>query len=95
MPDVTEKEVLDAIQAASPFKAPGPDDILNKALQTASYMLVGHLTTIINQSLQLGHYPTHFRSLTTIVLRKPGKDDYSIPKVYRPIALLNTIGKAM
>jgi len=30
-----------------------------------------------------------------VVLRKPGKDDYTIPKAYRPIALLNTIGKIM
>ena len=31
----------------------------------------------------------------TIVLRKPGKDDYTIPKAYRPIALFNIIGKLM
>ena len=30
-----------------------------------------------------------------MVLRKPDKDDYTIPKAYRPIALLNTIGKIM
>lgn len=30
-----------------------------------------------------------------MVLRKPGKDDYSNPKNYRPIALLSTIGKAL
>ncbi|KAL3418443.1 zinc knuckle [Phlyctema vagabunda] len=27
------------------------------------------------------------------ILRKPGKSDYTSPKAYRPIALLNTIGK--
>ena len=30
-----------------------------------------------------------------MVLRKPGKPDYADPKAYRPIALLNTIGKAL
>jgi hypothetical protein len=30
-----------------------------------------------------------------VVLRKPGKDNYTTPKVYRPIALLNTIGKVI
>ena len=30
-----------------------------------------------------------------MVLRKPGKDNYTTPKAYRPIALLNTIGKIM
>lgn len=29
------------------------------------------------------------------MLRKPGKDDYIQPKAYRPIALLNTLGKAL
>ncbi|EED15976.1 reverse transcriptase, putative [Talaromyces stipitatus ATCC 10500] len=32
---------------------------------------------------------------TTVILRKPGKPDYSDPKAYRPIALLSTIGKAL
>lgn len=95
MPDITEKEVLDSIQAASPLKAAGPDGIPDKVLQEASYMLVGHLTAIMNVSLQLGYCPTHFRNSTTVVLRKPGKDNYTVPKTYRPIALLNTIGKAM
>jgi hypothetical protein len=30
-----------------------------------------------------------------VVLRKPDKDDYTVPKAYRPIALLSTIGKIM
>ncbi|KAI9036869.1 reverse transcriptase family protein [Aspergillus affinis] len=37
----------------------------------------------------------HFREARTIALRKPGKPDYPIPKAYRPIALLNTLGKAL
>lgn len=95
MPNITEKEILDAIQAAAPLKAPGPDGIPNKVLQAASSILVGHLAIIMNQSLKLGYCPAHFRNSTTVVLRKPGKDNYTIPKAYRPIALLNTIGKVM
>jgi hypothetical protein len=30
-----------------------------------------------------------------VVLRKLGKDNYLVPKAYRPIALLNTIGKVI
>jgi hypothetical protein len=43
--------------------------------------------------LHISYYLAHFRSLTTVVLRKPGKDDYTVPKAYRLIALLNTISK--
>ena len=30
-----------------------------------------------------------------MVLRKPGKPRYDTPKAYRPIALLNTLGKLL
>jgi hypothetical protein len=30
-----------------------------------------------------------------VVLRKPGKPQYDVPKAYRPIALLNTLGKLL
>ena len=36
-----------------------------------------------------------WKSFTTVVLRKPGKPRYNIPKAYRPIALLNTLGKVL
>ncbi len=48
--------------------------------------------------MHLGYYPKYFRNSITIVLRKPeGQDqkDYSLPKSYRPIALLNTISKIL
>jgi hypothetical protein len=32
---------------------------------------------------------------TTVVLRKPGKPRYNIPKTYRPIVLLNTMWKVL
>ena len=31
----------------------------------------------------------------TIVLRKPGKADYTVPNAHRPVALLNTIAKVL
>lgn len=95
LPSITEKEVTEAIRATKPLKAPGPDGIPNKALQASVDLLASHLTRVFNQSLELGHCPEHFRGATTVVLRKPGKDDYTAPKSYRPIALLNTIGKVM
>ncbi|KAF6525599.1 hypothetical protein HZS61_011394 [Fusarium oxysporum f. sp. conglutinans] len=95
MPPITTREIEEAIEESSPFKAPGPDGIANKALHIASPWIKHHLTKIFNQSLALGYYPEHFRQSTTVVLRKPGKDNYTVPKAYRPIALLNTTGKIM
>jgi ribonuclease HI len=56
-------------------------------------VLLPTLTTIFNAALNLSHYPAHFKRSITVVLRKPGKEDYSQVKSYRPVALLNTIGK--
>jgi hypothetical protein len=44
-------------------------------------------------TLDLGYFPTVLKETVTIVLRKPEKPDYTVPKAYRPIALENTIGK--
>lgn len=42
----------------------------------------------------MGYYPSYLKTSVTIVLRKPtGERDYTQAKLYRPIALLNTIGK--
>ena len=95
MPPITEQEIRDAIRAASPLKAPGPDGVTNKALQAGVNQLAAHLGRIFNQSLHLGCCPVHFHQSITVVLRKPDKDDYTAPKSYRPIALMNTIGKVM
>ncbi|KAI7698384.1 hypothetical protein KC353_g17003 [Hortaea werneckii] len=95
LPPITEKEILEAIKSTSPLKAPGPDGLPNLVLQATADVIVGHLTGVFNQSLHIGYCPAHFRSSTTVVLRKPGKDNYTLPKAYRPIVLLNTIGKIM
>ena len=50
------------------------------------------LTKIFNYALSTGYYPNSFKNGTMILIPKPGKD-LSNPASYRPITLLNTIGK--
>jgi ribonuclease HI len=45
--------------------------------------------------MDMKYCPAKFKKSITVALRKPGKDDYSQPKSYRPIALMNTIGKIL
>ena len=40
-------------------------------------------------------FPRAFRIAHTITLKKPGKADYTTANAYRPIALLNTLGKML
>ena len=39
--------------------------------------------------------PTQFKEAESVVIPKPKKSDYTTPKAYRPIALLNTLGKLL
>ena len=49
----------------------------------------------ISNCLAGGTLPTKYKESTTIVLRKEGKKDYSLPGSYRPIALENTLAKVI
>jgi hypothetical protein len=39
--------------------------------------------------------PQSWRTAKIVILRNPGKPDYTVPKAYRPISLLPTISKIL
>ncbi len=45
--------------------------------------------------INLSYHPTAFCHCNTVPLRKQGKGDYSVPRAWRPIALLNRLGKVL
>ena len=94
-PEITEWELRRAILATKTGKAPGPDGIPNQILHTVVDQLIPLLLSLLNSSLTRGYHPYAWKRSVTVALRKPGKGDYSKPKAYRPVALLNTIGKIM
>ena len=46
-------------------------------------------------SLDLKYVSQRWRTAKIVVLRKPNKPDYSVPKAYGPISLLETISKRL
>ena len=94
-PEITPSETERAVRRATPNKAPGTDDITNGILHQVLDILLPSLHKLFNACLQQGYCPAHFKETITVALRKPGKDDYTQPKSYRPITLLNTLGKAL
>ena len=48
---------------------------------------------IANACIELGYWPLHFKRSTTIIILKPDKKSYDSPKSFKPIVLLNTVGK--
>ncbi|KAG9120597.1 hypothetical protein FRC07_003847, partial [Ceratobasidium sp. 392] len=95
LPELTIDDVTAAIQGLKPHKAPGPDDIPACVYIAGSDLLAPHLLAVYQASLKKGLYPTAWKHSRTAVLRKPGKPDYAVAKAYRPIALLNVIGKIL
>ena len=57
--------------------------------------LVPVLSPLFDATLRNGYHPNAWKRATTLVLRKPNKEDYTTPKAYRPIALLNSMGKIL
>lgn len=93
---ITEYEIHTTILNAPSKKIPKSNGILNKLLCLAFEPLILYLHYIFNVCLTLGFYPSHFKNSITIVLCKPaGKQDYTQTKSYKPIALLNIIGKLL
>jgi len=41
----------------------------------------------------LWHWPRHFKESVSVIIPKPGKPAYDTPKAFRPIVLLNMLGK--
>lgn len=90
---ITAHEVRTAIRIVLPDKAPGEDQIPNRILKAAQKLLVPILTTVFNSSLNMQNCPKAFEKSITVALRKPREGDYTEPKSYRPVALMNTLGK--
>ena len=97
-PPITDRKIMTEISRLGSDKPPESDGIPNRILKCIGHLITLDLNRIFNSSLHLGYYPRHFQDLITIVLRKPARQeqkDYSLPKFYRPIALLNTISKIL
>ena len=95
-PQPPEKSQLEkVIRKLAPYKAPGPDGIPNIVLQKCFEPLADHLLHLYRAILSLDEYYDPWREFTTVVLRKPNKPNYELPKAYRPIALISTMAKVL
>jgi hypothetical protein len=85
-------EVQDVIRSLKISKAPAPNGIPNRVLNHLPKRTVSLLTQIFNSILLTHHFPTMWKHALMISILKPGKD-IALPSSYRPISLLDTIGK--
>ena len=94
-PRLTLDEVERACCRPSKGKAPGSDGINWKMIEHAYRANQGIFVQVYSILFNIGYQPRCWRQATGIVLKKPGKPDYSQPKAYRVISLLNCLGKAL
>lgn len=93
-PSIAADEISNIIKCMRPFKAPGPDSIQNILLKNLPSNAIVWLTNSINACLKFNYWPTSFKTAKIVPILKAGKpatDAHS----YRPISLLNAIGKIL
>jgi hypothetical protein len=93
--DITTEQVEQCINKLSPLKVPGPDSIKNIVFKQCTDTLTPHLLRTFRAVFLLKTYFDPWKEFTTVVLHKPGTPNYSAPKAYRPITLLNTTSKLL
>ncbi|KAF8646423.1 hypothetical protein AX14_009081 [Amanita brunnescens Koide BX004] len=96
-PEFSCQEVRDAITLTGNGSAPGPDRITWELLKMAFQVngALEGLCSLFNEIWSSGTWPSWFKQSTCVIIPKPNKPRYNIPKAFRPISLLNTIGKLL
>ena len=92
---ISEEEIRGSIFGASTKTAPGYSQIPYKILQWAWPTAKEYIVALMRHCLQNSYHPSEWKKAIAVALRKPGKPDYSKPRAYRLIQLLECIGKVL
>jgi len=94
-PTILIEEISKLIRSLLNGKALGPDGIPNEVLKMVALVIVKDLAEAASHCFANGTIPESLKESITVVLRKEGKKDYSLPGSYRLIALKNTLVKVL
>ena len=91
----SKKELINAIEKCNNLSALGLDKLIWTYIKSIirDKECISKFINITNTCIDLGHWPSHFKTSNTVVIPKPNKTSFDSPKLYCPIILLNTIGK--
>lgn len=90
------REEVDAVveRAKTKNKAPGPDGITSRILAAVHKANQRTLEELFNTCLKCGTFPSEWKSSRVVLLRKGDKPE-GLPSSYRPLCLLNDVGKLL
>jgi len=92
---VTEQAVERALHSQSVKKAPGPDKLSFGAIQLLWKWDKERIVRLTRAAIRMGRHPAVWKRASGVVIRKPGKDDYTKLKAFRSISLLSCMGKVV
>ena len=93
--DVTMREIDKHLRKTSNTSAPGLSGILYQAIKWAWGSAGETIHYILKWSLRLGVHHSDWKQAVMVIIPKPNKSSYSIPKAYCPIQLLECLGKLL
>jgi hypothetical protein len=95
VPRITDAEMSQTIKRLGATKtAPGPDGVPGRVISIALKHLGGWLRQLFDACLTSGEFPKTWKDGKLCLLQKPGRPPDS-PTAYRPIILLDEVGKAL
>ncbi|MCG8092513.1 MAG: hypothetical protein JAZ17_02615 [Candidatus Thiodiazotropha endolucinida] len=90
---ISVQEVKDVLENLDRNKAHGPNHMSPCLLKEGATVLSKPLSVVFNRSLRQGYFPSCWKDGYLTPIHK--KDDKSSPTNYRPISLLDPVGKVM
>lgn len=88
----SEDELLCATNSLRSKKAPGPDGIPTEILKVIAKSNPEILLNVLNTCLREMNFPKQWKTQRLVLISK-GKGDPNSPSAYRPLCMLNTLGK--
>lgn len=94
LPPLSLSEVEAACVGVS-STTPGLDEVAVRSLKLAWPVIKELVLRLFQACVDVGHHPSVFKKANLIVLPKSGDRDRSLPRSYRPISLLSSLGKGL
>lgn len=88
----TIEEITNAGKNIKLGKAPGPDGIPPEAVKIITEMDPNYILNIMNELLKIQEFPKVWKTSKLVLITKPGKDNLN-PESFRPLCLINVLGK--